>query len=377
MKLPNIRARVPRLSAPSLNVPGVNFLAFFRPGKVGLPDVLSIGGGLGLGPLCFNLKNEDDGTGAQLSTITDVVFPTLSIGDLPQPFGSLLDVEVRELCLNRTAKEFTAEVAWPSKIDLVPSKSGFLSLSNTVVRVVISAAQRPILFDFSAQSTASLGKFPVDVAFARSRSGSYIFTATPADDSISVSEIVEIFGDSAGDIQTALDNLQLSPLTLSGLRVEVARKSDVRISFAGTVSYRKLPSVTFELVVNRLFTYSATLALGISTTTSTLANVVSSVVPSVDISDIPVVGDITLPAVSCLFTNASLPAQLSLPFTNAELVKLASVRLDTRISFLVPINFPRVGRKDFKAGLQSLRFEFRVRSMDYPMLHWCCQQFTL
>ena len=362
LRLPNVRPRLPRLKLPSLQLPGVNFAALFRPLKVGLPDLLSIGGGLGLGPLCFNFKDGEDGPPAPLSAITEVVFPALSIGSLPEPFGALLDVQVRELCLNRSAKTFTADVLFPTPIEVVPSKPGLMTIPTMMVRVVVNAARRPIKFDFTASAEVTFGGIDLEFFFQKTQNGNYVFIARqPAGTSLAASQLPTLFG--APEVTEVLDTLQLSPLTLSNFQFTISRQPMVMIHVTATVSYRQLPSVTLELVLSKPFTTSASMAAGIRTSSATLADIVSSIVPDVDISDVPVVGDVTVPSTAAIYVNASLPATLNIPFSTPDLAVLGRSQLKTKLSLLFPVTFPRVGRKNFVAAFNRINIDFEVRNV--------------
>ncbi|XP_065177980.1 uncharacterized protein LOC135808686 [Sycon ciliatum] len=360
-RVPNIRLPSPKLSIPRLQLPGINFNANFQPQLPSLPDLFSISAGIGVGPLCLNLKNEADGSAASLTAVLQVIFPSLDISSLgiPDTFQNLLSVEVEELCYNSTLRTFTAALRYPGTIEMVPSKPGYVSLTNTMVRVVVDASRRPVRFDFSAASEASLGTFPLQVSFKRDRSGSFMFSATPVQDTITSRDIVSSFGSAGSDLASALDDLQLSDVTLSNLLITAFNRPDLTLRFTATVSYRDLPSVTFELVLSKPFTSQSLLALGIRTTSATLANVVKSVIPSADISDLPFVGDFTVPAVGVLLSSRNVPEIRTLPFVNADLSTLASRVSNARISLLFPVTFPRVGRKDFVAAFRGLSFDFQ------------------
>ena len=361
--LPGLRPKIPRLGSPSLRRPGVNFLSVFRPQLPGVPDVLSIGGGIGVGPLCLELEEGENGPAASLNAVTDTIFPALNIGNLPEPFEALLNVEVNELCLDRAEKTFTADVRFPSTIEIIPSKPGFLSLTDTSVRVVVNASASPMQFDFSASSTTSLGRFPLDVAFSKTKGGSYSFAASPVSDTLTANDLATAIG--SEELRNTLDEMQLTALTLSGLELAVFSDSGLCIRFTATVSYRELPSVSVELFIKRPFTSSASVAVGISTTSSTLAKIVSSLVPSIDISDVPLVGDLMVPAVAAVYTNATIPATPNIPFIDPELAVLGSSLLKTKFTFLFPLNLPRIGRKNFIGALKGLSFEFTVSCIEH------------
>eukprot|EP00117_Sycon_ciliatum_P040158 scpid4571/ scgid0758/ len=366
-KLPKVRSPLRGVNLPRFQLPGVNFNAVFSP-SIGNP--LSIGGGLGVGPLCLNMKDNVDQSPASLNAIVQSLFSSLDIQslNLPEAFEDLLDISVSELCYNRTNKTFTADVSWPNTIELIPSKPGYLSLTNTNVRVVIDASRKPVQFDFSAESTTTLATFPLQVAFTRERSGAFMFTATPTRDEITTGDIAKSFGSAGAELQQALDAIQLSDVTLSNLKIEIFKTPDLTMRMAATVSYRDLPSVSFEMVVHKPFQAGSYLALGIRTTSTTFAKVVGSVLPSIDISDVPLVGDLTVPATAVLVRSTGALSAVNMPFDDTDIKSLASKVTTTKISLLFPVNFPRVGKKNFIAAFKGISFDFKAPDADTSLL---------
>ena len=361
--LPSIRPTLPRLSLPNLKLPGIQFAAIFKPKLPSIP-VLTIAGNLGLGPFCFDFTNGGDGTGsaASLTTVVSVLFPNFKLTDLniPEPFQTLLSVEVQAICLNRTAKTFTASVAWRSTIELVPSKPGLLSLTNTKVSVAIDASQKPVKFEISAQSTSTLGKFPLSVSFKRQKSGAFTFTATPVHATITTGDIARAFGSDGNGLRSALSSLQLGNVRLSGLKLTVAKDPTLRIHITATVSYRSLPSVTLEVMLFSPF-QSPIFYVGLRTGGATLPNIVTSIVPSLDISDIPFFGKLRVPSMTALFVSRVPTTPLALPFDNEDITKLSISKIKSKLTFSFPITIPEIGRRDLVSAIHKTAFHFEVR----------------
>ena len=322
--------------------------------------LLSINGKLFSDPLCLGFYNEGEGHPASITTMVKFLFPSMDIEktSLPQNFKNLLNVQIEQLCLNRKTKTFTASVIWPKTIEIVPTKPGFLSLTNTKVKVTIDASSKPTKFGFSVESTTRLGKIPLKVTLAKGVDGSWYFEATLLKKSVTLGEIAAAFGSPGRKLRTALVSMQLHNTALANVHIKIKKDPKLYVNFIATVSFRELKNVHFELIVDKPFSASALTVFGVRTQATKLASILKSILPSVNIANVPFLESVQIPTMAAMFVSGAQPSGKL--FRNRDLDKLAGLSKDAKVAFLLPVMTKNRGRQDILIQYKKSAFYFKV-----------------
>ena len=355
LSLPNL----PTLSKMDITKKGVGFLSKFK--TPAFPAGFSIGGTMKLDDFCFGQTSDSEGS-LTLRALLSSVLPKLDLGQLalPDGFPNPLDIQLNQFCYNRESRQLSLSVRVPGTIELIPSQTGLLSLTDTEASVSVDSSASKPKIAFSASSTSSLGGVQLNVNTKRTANGEFFFETATATPSVSLTNLASSLGSAGEQIGTFMTSAGLSDFTLSNVLLQV-RTSPRVLTFKATASYKALANVKVEIILYKPFTNDSTIAIGMETSQVSLSEVVGVFAGGIDISNIPFVGSASLPSASVILVNSQVPLGVTLPFDQPSLAELASsLKPGSRLSALFPLQFPRVGRKNLRASITLKRIDFNV-----------------
>ena len=337
VSLPNFNVSTPAVNFPDLSQPSIPLPPrppSFSPGGISvgfsLPSLqtLPVLKGFSLGiklkvpstgkllPLNINLKNinlidfkaVDLTQQISLNVILSTFFPTinLSLLQLPSIFPPILNIGVDFLQFDRLTHVFSISGAIPGLFPLVPK---FLSLSNVVFHVEVNLTTK--LFDLRVSGGLTLGSLRLN-AFIQ-KIGPNMEIKASLTDPLKLTDLALSLGGSIvppsvfAGMSAILDKLDI--LNASFHAVIGLTKS---FSFYGVPKLPGIPKASIEVHVINFGTPNCKLLVGVELPSITVSKVVKAFLPSVQL-DLPVISNLTIPAVTLFLANVSLNYSELLP----------------------------------------------------------------
>ena len=351
-----------------MQLPGAQFLGTFR-----LPNVsFSIGGQLKVGSFDFGQIYLPGELQLSIRLLLNAILPSLDLSALTLPlnFPSPLDIALRHFGYDPNLKIMNLTVGMLSNISLIPFKPNFFKLQNIQAEILINTSLPTLSVDFEATGVSFLGSLGLNVRISK-KLGLFMFEGYPTLKDITIGQIETDLGEIVmpavnSPLGSFLSSIGLRDFTISDVRLTAQFGTKISFIFSGRPSFGSWPNMTVEFMIFDAFTVNATVAIGLSIPSVSLSSMVSTFFPSIDISNVPVLGSFTIPKCHLLIVNDTLRApSLHLPFNSPALRTLAGlVRPHVLLSGLIPMAFPNIGTVDMYAAFGKFMIEFKVRRLE-------------
>ena len=277
-------------------------------------------------PQHINIKEAMD---TLASTVTIVGF------DLPPSFPDVFNIDLNNILYVPDEDKLSFEVVIPYAIELVP---GFVNLTKVRAAFTINTTD-VFKFDFTASGEFSIG--PAQIMTSIAKLGPvYIVKAWPSNNYIDLLHIAKVIGGSilpSGDIQASLQKANLDKFGIGNpLLTFQLGANGTHLSLQGDPVVGSLPSAKVFIGFFDMFTNDSIIVTNFDVPSVSLAKLVKTFDPTMDISGIPVIGTLILPRVQVTWCNVSC-TQISL--SDMAIVAPRLVALGNLPQFGVDLNF--------------------------------------